>query len=271
MVKIGTVWDRTTDVLRGRGAILGSIAAIAIFLPAVVNGTAALTLPGGTPTTALVMMVIALGVLAANVWGQMAMVALASDPATTRAEAMRRARERVLPMIGVLLLLGVILALGLVPIVLMLVRQGINLGQQSQIAGAAAKMPGGFSLYILILSVVLLVVAARLLLLNAVVLHERRGVGALARSWRLTRGLTFRLIALLLLFGTVMLVPTLAAQWVVGGVARLLLGEAGAAGALLLATIAGAAVQTVFTVIATAFTGQFYVATVRATDGDVAA
>ncbi|GGB36556.1 hypothetical protein GCM10011380_27420 [Sphingomonas metalli] len=263
---MGTVWDRTTDVLRGRAGILAPIAAVAIFLPSLVNTALSLGLKKGTPTAAVLAMVVALAVLFANVWGQLAMLAIATHPATTRADAGHAATRRVLPAVGVLLLLGLLFFLLVVPPIVMMARAGVDLTSQTAMQSMPAQLSTFVGLYSLILLIVLLFVGARMLLLNAVVLNERRGVGAIARSWRLTRGMTFRLVALLVLFGVVVLIPTLAVQSVVGLVFRLILGQGGQVVTAFVAAAAGAAVTTAFTVVAAAFTAQLYVAAVAEED-----
>ena len=267
MVRMGTVWDRTVEVLRGRAGILAPIAMIAIFLPAVLNNVLRLTITPGTPSAAILVMVVALAVLVANVWGQLAMLAVATHPATTRADAGRQATQRLLPALGVLLTLGVVFSLAFLPIVFLLVRAGVNpaaMTAQTLPAGVA----GAVGIYSLILLVVILFVGARLILLNPVVLNERRGIGALMRSVRLTKGMTFRIVALMVLFGIVVLIPTMAIQSVVGLIFRLVLGEGGIPVATFVATTAGAAVTTAFTIVAAVFTAQLYVAVA---DGEPAA
>lgn len=266
MVRMGSVWDRTTEVLRGRAAILGSIAAVAIFLPAVINTAVAMTVTAGSVGVALIAMAIAFGVLLANLWGQLAMLAVSTDPATTRADAMRQASARVLPALGVLLGLAVIFGVGFFVLQLLLQAAGMQAPGRAMpmptMEAMQAAMRDRTGLALLAFLVVALCLTARLLLLNAVILNERRGIGAIARSWRLTRGMTMRLVGLMLLFVVILLIPTLAAQSVVGLIFRLVLGEGGIAGATFAASIAGAAVTTVFTVVAAAFTAQLYVAAV---------
>ncbi|MFS0771811.1 hypothetical protein [Sphingomonas sp. 1P08PE] len=259
-VRMGAVWDRTVEVLRGRAGILGPIAATAIFLPAIVNNALTAFATPGSPTVAVLTMVVALAVLVANVWGQLAMLAVATHPATTRADAGRQATQRLLPAVGVLLLLGVIFALAMLPVAFALLKAGVNLTNRAAMQTMPAGVGGFVGLYSLVLLVVILIVAARLILLNPVVLNERRGVGALMRSVQLTRGMTFRVIGLMILFGVVVLIPTLAIQSIVGLMLRLILGANGVPVAAFVAAAAGAAVTTAFTVVAAAFTAQLYVA-----------
>lgn len=272
MVRMGNVWDRAVEVLRGRAGILGPIAALAIFVPAVVGNAANAFVTPGTASASLTAGVVGIVLALVSIWGQLALLAVASDPATTRDDAVRTATARLLPAIGIVLLLGLVFVLAAIPLVLILMRAGVNFAQAGAMQPAAlGAMPAGtggaLSLYVLVMVVVCLFVGARLLLLNAVIVNERRGIGSILRSVRLTAGMTWRIVALLLLFAVVLLVPTMAVQAVVGVVARLVLGGDAIATVAFLASSAGAVVTTIFSVIAAAFTAQLYVAAVAEQDG----
>ncbi|KQU62199.1 hypothetical protein ASG67_03505 [Sphingomonas sp. Leaf339] len=268
MVRMGTVWDRAVEVLRGRANILAPIAIGAIFVPSVVNRALVLFADPASRTTAIVAAVVALLVLLANIWGQLAMLAVATHPATTRDDAARQATVRLLPALGVILMLGVLFALALVPPVIALMRAGVDFSQPTAMQSVPAGASGFIGLYTIAFVILALFVGARMLLLNPVILNERRGLGAIARSFRLTRGLTWRIAAVMVLFAIVLLVPTLAVQSIVGLIARLALGAESLPVVTFLASVAGAAVTTVFSVVAAAFTAQLYVATV-AENGEV--
>jgi hypothetical protein len=264
-VSIGTVWDRAVEVLRGRAGILAPIAALTVFLPSVASN--ALSLYGGSAGVGvgLLAAVVALVVLVASIWGQLAMLAVATHPATTRADAGHQATARLLPAIGIVLAVGIVLSLAIVPPLVALAHAGVDFSRMSAATGQQTMptIPAGVSGFILVYMIAFVVAAfwlgARLLLLNPVILNERRGLRAVTRSIRLTRGMTWRLIAVMLLFVIVLLVASSAVQFVVAVPLRLILG-AGAPTAAFLASVAVAAVTTVFTVIAAAFTAQLYVA-----------
>ncbi len=261
MVRIGTVWDRTVDVLKGRAGILVPIAVMSLFLPSVVNTALAAFGPTGSGAVALLGMVVALAVLLANIWGQLAMLAVATHPATTRADAGRQATARLLPALGVILTMAVLFALALVPPIAVMMNAGIDLTHGSvAVQSLPASVSGFIGLYSLVLLVVVFVVGARLILLNPVILNERRGLGAVMRSFRLTRGLTLKIIGVMVLFAIVLLVPMLAIQAVFGLIARLILGAESLNAVGFVAGVAGAAVTSLFSVVAAAFTAQLYVA-----------
>ena len=99
-VRIGTVWDSTQQVLSGRAGMLAPIAAIGIVLPAVLQlllvprGAA----PGQMGVTGFAITLLS---LVMGVWAQLAIMAVATHPATTTADASRAALGRLLPVIGV--------------------------------------------------------------------------------------------------------------------------------------------------------------------------
>ena len=260
MVSIGQVWDRTTDVLRGRAGIIAPIAALAIFLPTVINAALTGFAPATSAATGLLSAAVALAVVAATIWGTLAIIAVATDPATTRADAGAQASRRLLPAIGIVLALGLILSLAFVPIVVALLRGGVDFTRPNTAINLGTGVAGFVTLYTLVLMAFALWLSARLMLLNPVIVNERLGLRSVARSVQLTRGLTWRLVGLLILFSVVVLVPTFAVQRVVGVVARLLLGEGGIPTATFLASAAGAVVTSTFSAIAAVFQAQLYVA-----------
>ena len=265
MVKIGSVWDSTTDVLAGRAALLVPLAAMTFFLPAVVQN--AVKLYGGTsPGIAVAGLFVGIVLLVISLWGQLATLAIASDPNTTLHSAGQRATRRLPADLLVLLILGGLALLLFVPIVIALVATGYDFAALSAWDGVGPLPPlspgaaAFIALYTLVLIVGGLWISARLFLVNAVILNEARGIGAIGRSFQLTRGLGLKLIGVALLFVIVFLVATLAAQSVVGLVARLLLGPANITTAKFLAAVAGAALMAAFTVVVQVFAARLFAA-----------
>lgn len=266
MTTISKVWDSTTEVLAGRLGMIAPVALGAIFLPGLVSAAHTAYGASQSPGFAVASLAIALVTLVLAIWGQLAILAIATHPDTTAAQARSQATARVLPAIGVTLAIVIGFVLLLVPMMLAIAFSGIDL---TALAAATPttmpRMPAGTNtfivLYTLALVVVGLIVTARLLLVNVVVLNERRGLGAIGRSIVLTRGLTLKLIGVALLFAVVLMVSTLAAQTVSGLIFRLILGAGNAATAIFLAAVVGSLVSTGFTVLGYVFTARLYVAT----------
>lgn len=268
-VRIGTVWDSTQQVLAGRTGMLAPIAAIGFVLPGVLQ--LVLTPRGGMAmgaSTGLAGLTVTIVSLVLGIWAQLAIMAVATHPATTVADAARAGLRRLGAVLGVAIVIGIAFALVLLIPFLVLGASGYDFTAAMAAAGDPTKMPpttGGtalfLALYMLVCVVGALWLVARLMLVYAIVLNERRGLGALRRSIALTRGLTWRLIGVFILFLIVLSVATLAAQGVTGAVLRLTLGADRAALAVTLAALVGTVVSTGFVTLAYVFIARLYVAT----------
>jgi hypothetical protein len=225
MVRIGDVWDSTTAALAGRAGLLLPIALIAFLLPAVVQAAMTAYFPKSTAVTAVGALVSILA-LVATLWGQLATVAVASDPQTTRPQASAAAIARLPSALLVTLVLVAVAIVAVLPIFAALWSTGFDFRAASGQAGSAGgpRMPVGAALFTFFYGLILFVgglwLTARLALLNPVILNERRGIGAIGRSMQLTRGLTWRLIGVILLFLIALLVAGFAAQSVVSAQPR---------------------------------------------------
>lgn len=270
-VKIGTVWDRTTEVLSGRSGQIAAVALPTLVLPPVVNNALVLLVPP-QPAVQLVAGIVAGIVAVASallaILGSLAILALATQPSTDRTEAYRQARARLLPALGVSLVVGLIALVLMAPVFIALIASHFDFAAASAAASAPARMPQlprATAMFVVLYSLALILLAiwasARLMLLTAVVLNERLGLGAIRRSIALTRGLTWKLIGVLLLFAIVFAIATFAAQAVVGLVFRLILGGDQIPTAMFLAGIAGALASAALMALAYVFTAQLYVAT----------
>ena len=273
-VKMSAVWDRAVEVMSGRTTMLVSIAALTLWLPTVVRTAMALSVggpatAGGVPTpgTAGLLFLVAVVVAVVTIAGQLALIAAASDPATTRNEAFAIGFRRLPLTLGLALLFGLAIFVLLIPMVVPIAAAVANPaaltsdGMRTAMAGISAGTRGFLGIYFLVLVAIMLWLTARLALLNPVIVNERQGVRSFARSFALTRGLTWKIIGLAILFGVVSGVVILATQSVVGIVFRLLLGGDNAGLVLLLTTAVVAVATSAVTIVWTVFLAQLYVAT----------
>ncbi|WP_267393980.1 MULTISPECIES: glycerophosphoryl diester phosphodiesterase membrane domain-containing protein [unclassified Sphingomonas] len=263
MVKMGNVWDRTSEVLSGRAGMLAGIAVPTLLVPTIVRDAYVAYATPGTVSFALVGGLLSIVVLVVMLWGELAIIAAASHPTTGRTEAQALASKRLLPLIGVSLVLGLIITLLFVPALVALGASGMDWRAMAAGAMPAAARPGALAfagLYSFVAGIIAFFVFARLAVLNAVVLHEQRGLGALRRSWQLTRGHTWRIVGVLILFSIVFGIAVMAASSVSGLIFRLILGSDATATVTFLAGVVGSIVSTIFTTIALAFVAQLYVA-----------
>lgn len=265
MVTMGAVWDRTVEVVQGRLAMLAAIAVPTLFVPTIVrDGFVAYSTPG-TGGYALIGSLLSLTVLVLTIWGQLALIAASSDPATDRTAAFRIARHRLLAAIGVSIVMLIAVVVCLIPLVVLLGLSGVDFsrmaaGQPMSTTGVSGGLLGAALIYMVVFAVAMLFVGARLSIWQAVIVNEAIGLRAIGRAWRLTRGLTWRIVGVIMLFVIVVSVATLAAQSVIGIIARLVLGAGNIATATWLGAIAAAAVSTPLIVVAVVFTTQLYLA-----------
>lgn len=262
MVRIGTVWDRTMEVISGRFAILAGIALLLLFAPPVLQ--AAVDAFGGkSGTMRLTGGVIGILVGLAAIAGTLALTAVATDPAVDQRQALAIGGRRLGPAVAIVLVVTLLLFLLAIPGGALMYASGFDIARARaglDQTGLDAGTLGAALLYFVILFVFLLWLAARLVPLMAVIVNERRGLGAIGRSLALTRGATLKLIGVLILYGIVAGVALLAATAIVGLVVRLIVGGGQPGVVALAVAIASAAVTTGFSVLQSVFSGQYYVA-----------
>ena len=262
MVSMGTVWDRATEFLSDNLASIFPLALFAIFLPlAISQSIQPLIALGGS--TALLALLLWVCLSIASKWGSIAIMALALDAAGGRKAAITTANRRFLPIIGISLLLLIgFFALLLPPAIAV----GLS-GLDAQAAVRSGKMELGdglssfVTLYLVFLLGAFVWLAARLLLLAPTILVERRGIGAITRSFKLTRPVQWKIIGVAILFVIVMMVSVLAANFVFGSIFRLIFGgDAPVTPASVLTSTLVSVVLTAFSVLAAAFTAKLYLA-----------
>lgn len=261
MIRIGTVWDRTVEVLQGRGGILATIALLTLFLPAVASGAfRSFT----DPRSAAMMAGVPIGIvlLLLLVFGLLAITAVASDPAVDRQAAFRIAGRRLLPAIGVLFVVGLIIGLFAVPAAIAFAVSGATMNTAGAVnfEQAAVGRVLVFAILLLLSGLFALWIIAKLVPLLAVIIGEGMALRAIRRSFHLTRGATMKLIGFLILYLIVAGVLSIAATLVTGTVARIALGSEANGAVAFLVAVANAAVTAVTTVVQTVFYAQYYVA-----------
>lgn len=266
MVRIGAVWDSALEAVRGRAGMILPIAALALFLPSVVQsamGSYLAPTPGTAPNIrgSLLVMIVSVGLMLLTLWGALAITAITTHPEVTSAEAGRRASARLLPLVGVSVVLALAFALLVVPLFGLFAAAGVDFTAMGT-PGYQPPLSGGASvaalLYLLVVLGLALWVLARLLPLVPVVLHERRGLGAIGRAFRLTKGMGAKLVGVFILYIVVLGVSTLAVQSVLGLVFRLILGGDAVGTARFLGGVAGAVVSTALSVLSYAFVSRLY-------------
>ncbi len=265
MLRMNDIWDRTTQVLRGRASMLGWIAFLLSFLPRVVQGAVTSFFTEHTVSYYLTTVVISIAAALLAMWGGLALVAAASDPTHDRQSALALGASRLPAAIG-LALLSVLAALVLfAPMLVMFGMSGISLtaitrgARPTHFANVSPGTIGGAFLYLFVIVLpVALWLGARLAVFTPVIVNERQGLRTFARSWRLTVGLTWRIIGVFLLFSILYFIAVAAAQLVVSLLFRIILGVSGTRVAVFLGSTCAAALAAAFAVVTSTFTAQLY-------------
>lgn len=264
MIRIGAVWDRTTEVIAGRASLLAWLAGLFLFAPSMLQAIMRAA-AGESPMGSLKLLAFVVGLVVAvlAIWGTLAMTAMTSDPAVDRHDAIAIGRRRLPAGIAVLLVaVAATFVVVVVPLIYLIagsvdvarLEQGVSASSLN--ASASAAVPS----LLLVLSLAALWLSARLLPLFAVVTNERRGLGAFARSFALTRGSTLKLIGLMLLYAIVAIIVLTAITWVLGSVAQIVFGDGGRMWTMLLLALATGIATAGFSVLQTTFSTQFYLA-----------
>lgn len=265
MVKMGDVWDRTVEFLGDNLGAITPVALLAFFLPfSIQSNFAALGDEGQLPQMTQVALGVAqLAFAVVMLWGQLVITVMALDIAGGAGPA-RIASARLLPVLGASLILFAALLVLFLPVPVLAYLGGVDVAalQQGRIEAANPSILTAIALYMLVLTPVLLWLGARFALVQPAVAREGRPLGAIARSWQLTRGYALRIVGVLILYYLVSSVAYGAARLVFGSIFALVAGagDGGLSVAGVLTSIACGAVQTASAVVLPAFAGKLYLA-----------
>lgn len=263
MVKMGTVWDRTAEFLSDNIAAILPIALLAFFVPASIEGNFEAALTGASPGLTYVLSGLQLLFALLSFWGSLVITAMALDIASERSAA-NIATRRFVPalVLAIVLLAGFCIAVLPIPIILSASGYDMVAIARGNDFAVSTQMGVFIAVYLLVLLIVLLWLAARLSVVTAVVIRENRLLGAIGQSWSLTRGAALRIVGVVILFAIVSGVAQLAAKTVFGSIFTLVAGNDGEGVTLatVMTSIVVAAVQSAFMVIPPAFTAKLYLA-----------
>ncbi len=274
MISMGNVWDRTAEFLSDNLGSVMPLALLAIFVPAVISGNFSELQQGAGTGLALGLGIGSLVLALVGFWGQLAITALALDPSLARAAGATATRRFPAALLVMIVILAAMLV-AILPVPVILAVAGVDLTAAMR-SGAMPGIPSSAGLwiflYLLILFPLILWAMARLAVALPALVDEGLALGAIGRSWTLTRGATWRIVGVLLLYVVVSTVANLAATTAFGAIMYLVAGrgEDGLSLATVLTTIVGGAVATGFTVLAAAFTAKLFEA-LRARSGAAAA
>lgn len=263
-ISIDAVWADATRVMGERGGRILGIGLLAFALPPVAQAAIRLAVPLGPARSAMLALLVSIVGLLLSLWGALAVLALASEPPASVAVARMAASRRLPASIGVAAAILVGLMLLTIPLGLVAVAAGADMTSMAQGSAGVARATAKAGWTILILSLgslaLLLWLGARLLPVQAVILHERLGLRAVTRAFGATRGLALRLVAAELLFVVGLAIAALAAQAVMATALFLALGPERVDLSLFLSAVAGALVTGGLTALAWVFVARLYAA-----------
>lgn len=252
-LSISRAWDETRAILARDGKLLVSVALALIVLPAAILGL--LNPPLAREAPAGWVQVVSLAVALIGIAGQIAVIRLALASPTFVGEAIHHAFKRLLPVFAALILFAFTVALAMMPLFLLLA------GVEALQAAAAGTVTPAASRAALIVVVLVLLLVARFQLITPVGAAEPIGpIRILKRSWELSKGQYWRLLAFVLLTLFLMLIVVFYLGQIMGGVlVGTLVGSISqfSLGALLAGLIGGIA-QGAFTVVISVMMARIY-------------
>lgn len=270
MVKMSIVWDRSAEFIGDNFRAILPVVFVSMFVPSVILGALA---PIGTDEEGGVSASFGLlqfGFMLLSMWGSLYLSVLALNLGGERgAGSVALNRLPAILVVSIVITIAIALITAAFFAALMLI-SGADFSPV--LAGndmaLSAGQNGVVALGGLVFLLGLLWLIVRLTVIAPVILQEQLWLGALRRSFSLTRGYALRIFGVLLLYGVVAIVAMLAASVVFGSIFTLLFG-AGSGGVSLsgfLTSIVSAAVQTIFTVIAGVFTAKLYLALTQSSE-----
>ena len=252
-LSISKAWDETRAILARDGKLLVSVALALIVLPAAILGLLNPPLAGDRPAGWI--QAVSLVVALVGIAGQIAIIRLALASPTVVGEAIGYAFKRLLPVFAALILFGVAVALVLTPLFLVLA------GMEALRAAAAGTVTPAAGRAVLIVVVLVVLLVARFQLITPVGAAEEIGpIRILKRSWALSKGQYWRLLAFILLTLFLMLIVVFYLGQIMGGVlVGTLIGSISqfSVGALIAGLIGGIA-QGAFTVVISVMIARIY-------------
>jgi hypothetical protein len=255
-LSISKAWDESKAIAARDGRLIGAVALALVLLPEVVFGVIVPppALSGeAVPSWSLLFSSI---VAVIGVVGQIAIIRLALEPVSV-GEAISNGLRRVASAIGALLLFALPLALVLV---LLLVAIGGTSGMEA-LRGGGGSAPPGVAGAILLFVVIAVAISIRFQMVVPVASAETGNpIHILKRSWAMTKGHYWRLLAFLIMILILAVVVLLVAQMFGGILARIVFGDVKplSVGALVAALIGGAA-QAVVTALSSLMLARIYV------------
>ena len=260
MVKMGTVWERTAEFLTDNFTVILPISLLAYFVPLSIQGNFGPVIENAGPELVFALSLITLGFSALVTWGWLTLAAMALDQERDPGAVGLR---RLLPALIVSILIFLALCLLALPPALTIMVTGR--GAEDLSLSLPIAVMWALSIYCLLAIVAGIWITARLILVYPVIVAAKAMLGAVLRSWRLTRGIAVPIVGVTLLYTLVATVAVVATKLVFGSVFTLVAGPGGGLSlSSVLTSVMVAAVQTGFFAVVPVFTAKLYQAVIGA-------
>jgi hypothetical protein len=261
MISMNQVWDDAVSFIRRESALLVPVALATLYVGDVVSSLAGgATLPTERDALARV------AIFAATLWsivGQLSIISLVLKPGLSVGEALAHGGGRLGKVLLVALLIGAAVAVLLMPAAIAAVANGAN----PAIPATLQMLPGWVSVLILATAGLILWMAVRLALMNALIVDQNPGVvESIRRGFMLTKGIASRLLLVGLLYVVVLVILGKAVQFVAGSAFALLGAALGSVfvGQVLTALFTGL-ISTALSLVATVFLAMLYRGVIKGT------
>lgn len=252
-LSISKAWDETRAILARDGKLLVSVALAMIVLPAAILGL--LNPPLSNEAPAGWIQVLSLIIALVGIAGQIAVIRLALGSQTIVKDAIAHGFKRLLPVFAALLIFALTVALILLPLFLLLA------GGDALQAAAAGTITPAAARGALIVAVIVVLLTARFQLITPVGTAEPIGpIKILKRSWELSKGHYWRLLAFVFLTLLLVTIVVLYLGQIMGAVlVGTLIGKISqfSLGALVAGLISGIA-QGAFTTVISVMIARIY-------------
>ena len=253
-LSIGKAWEEASAFLGKEARLVAPVALATFALPSVLASWA---YPGGSTGGGAGLLMLL--VLLAAIVGQMTIVLLVNGWRGSVGEALTKAARRSpIPIAALVIIILPLMLIAIVGFGTSMASAGIT-DPAALTPEAIAKLPkvGWLLLFFIVALIVILV---RFFPISAIAASEPIGVIKLIkRSWNLTKGSFWRLLALVLLLGIIALVLGWAVTGVVGSIAALAAGEPRAFNlSALIVALASGLVGAVVSTVSAAMVGRVY-------------
>ena len=253
-LSISKAWDETRETFAREGNLLATVALALLVLPQAIVGV--INPPGqmarDVPGWAMILTFLAAFV---GLIGQLALIRLASRPGTSVGESISHGARRFPATLAALVIYSVGMTVLLVPLAIILVMVGTVQFPPSD------PPSGGYLAFLFFLVLVVLAVTTRFILMLPISSEESAGpINMLRRSWTLTSGHYWRLLAFLIIIIGLVFVLLVTAMVIGGLIANILGGDVApmTVSALILALTVALA-QAAFTILSSVMLARIYV------------